>query len=526
MCTKHREIVNKYTGQKLLVPCGKCPSCLQEKAAHRVSRIKSNLKSGYVVLLVSLTYNRFSCPYVDKQEAFEFSKGKRMWLNVYRDCEKRKVRAVIDGNKYAVKYKTIYKRHTLTTIDFLRDCSFKGVRCVKHSDSKIGVPYYPDYQHFLSRLRINLKRLYNYEKFISVYACSEYGEESLRPHFHLLVFIPEGDVETVRDAIFKSWPFSDMWRFSKIVNGQRVYKACQVAYSASSYVASYVNSGHKLSDFCRFYFKPKHSYSKGFGVARSSFSLGSILSALDRHEMSYTRKVNKSGVEVPVNVLIPAYVINRYFPRFKGYNRFSPSQVLDIMRRLKDGVNPYKSEVTLSDPIYELYKDSLSSDYVPHFSRDVSYGSERFDQGSVLDSPGLKNIVYLSDVDVYKISVRLNNAYERFKKLFSFSDIVPDFGEYCRLHRRVWDCYSSTALKLWLINDDVPMVEKYDNLESVFIDNIPTNLDLSQVHETDYNLFPTVVRRTQKFTDDYFRCKHDRRVRNIVYLQQDRHCEL
>ena len=104
MCTNQRLIVNKYTGHELYVPCGKCEACQQEKAAHRVSRIKSNLKDGYVTLLVSLTYNRFSCPYVDKKEAYEFSRGKRMWLNVYRDCEKRKVRCVKDGNLYSKKY--------------------------------------------------------------------------------------------------------------------------------------------------------------------------------------------------------------------------------------------------------------------------------------------------------------------------------------------------------------------------------------------------------------------------------------
>ena len=525
MCTNHREIVNKYTGHKLYVPCGKCPACLQEKAAKRVSRIKSNFKPGYVTLLVSLTYNRFSCPYVDKQEAYEFSQGKRMWLNVYRDCKKRKVRTVVNGNSYALKYKTIYKRHTLETIDYIKNVSFKGVRCVKHSDCKIGVPYYKDYQQFIARLRINLKRVYKYDKKISLYACSEYGEVSLRPHLHLLVFVPESDVTLLRDAIFKSWPFSDMWRFYEIINGQKVYKACEVAYSASSYVASYVNSGNKLSDFCRLYFKPKHSYSKGFGVARSAFSLGNILSALDKHEMSYPRKVNKSGVEKTVNVLVPAYAINRFFPRFKGYNRFSPSQVLDIMRRIYDGFNPYVSQAEISDPIFDVYKDQLSLAYVPHISRNVSYGSERIALHSRFDDDH-ENLVYLTDDDCYKIRIRLQNAFKRFQDNFNYSDISPGFDEYCRLHRRVWDCYSSTALKLWLLDDEVPMVEKYDNLDFVMLNNIPTTLDLSQVKETDLNLFDSVRRRTQKFTDDYYQCKHDRNVRNIAYHNRYKRCEL
>ena len=515
MCTNQRLIVNKYTGHELYVPCGKCEACQQEKAAHRVSRIKSNLKDGYITLLVSLTYNRFSCPYVDKQEAYEFSIGKRMWLNVYRDCEKRKVRCVKNGNLYSKKYKTIYHRVLLTTIDYIKDVSFKGVRCVKHSDSKIGVPFYPDYQHFLARLRLNLKRLYNYEKFISVYACSEYGEVSKRPHFHLLVFIPRGDEEIVRSAIFESWPFSDLWRFTKIVQNERVYSACQVAYSASSYVASYVNCNSEFPAFCRLYFSPKHSYSKGFGLARRSFSLDNILSSVDKHEMSYTRKVVKQGKEKNVDVLIPAYVINRYFPRFKGYNRFAPSEVLSYMRRIFDGFSPY-----------DIERPNFDDRNLPF---DMPLGSESEYYRTFDDS---RKLVYLSDDDVYKISVRLHNAYDLF---VSTSGIKLPVDEYLRLHRRVWDCYSSTALKLWYLDTDVPLHEKYDNLESCFftyklgdfsfVYHVRTDLDLFSISIRDPNKFKSVIRRTDDFKSSFYRKKHDRRVRESVFAQ-DRFCEL
>lgn len=514
MCTNQREIVNKYTGHRLYVPCGKCEACQQEKAAHRVSRIKSNLKEGYVTLLVSLTYNRFSCPYVDKQEAYEFSIGKRMYLNVYRDCSKRKVRTVKKGNIYAKKYKTIYKRVVLQTIDYISDVSFNGVRCVKHSNNKVGVPYYKDYQQFMARLRLNLKRLYNYEKSISVYACSEYGEVSLRPHFHLLVYVPASDKEIVRNAIFESWPFSDLWRFSKIVNGEKIFSACQTAFSASSYVASYVNCGHDFPAFCKLYFRPKHSYSKGFGLARRSFSLDNILSALDKHQMSYTRKINKYGYEKDVDVLIPAYVINRYFPRFKGYNRITPNEVLSYMRRIYDGINPYE---VINRPDYK------DLPFEPDFKTQLDYSS------GIDDS---LRLVYLSDDDVHKISVRLHNAFERF---VSDSGVHLPIDEYFRIHRRVWDCYSSTALKLWYLDTDVPLYEKYDNLESCFISyksdsvsfdyHVKTDLDLCSFPNRDPNLFASTIRRTADFRDSFYHKKHDRKVRNSVRAL-DRFCEL
>ena len=55
MCTNQREIKNLYTGHTLYVKCGKCPACLQEKAAHRVSRIKAQDSPNLSTLMVTLT---------------------------------------------------------------------------------------------------------------------------------------------------------------------------------------------------------------------------------------------------------------------------------------------------------------------------------------------------------------------------------------------------------------------------------------------------------------------------------------
>ena len=171
------------------------------------------------------------------------------------------------------------------------------------------------------------------------------------------------------------------------------------------------------------------------------------------------------------------------------------------MRRLYDGINPYVSESEVSDPLFELYGVGVC-----HYSRNYP----------------VDNLIFLSDDDVHKISVSLHTGYDRFCRSYQF---VP-LEEYFRVHRSIWNCYSASALKLWLLNEDIPMVEKYDNLESVFIDSITTDLDLSQVKETDINLFNSVITRTRKFRDDFFRSKHDRRVRNSVYISNDRHCEL
>ena len=120
MCTNQRLITNRYTGKNLYVKCGHCPACLQEKAAHRVRRIKDTSQDGYIKVMVGLTYSRGTSPYVDRNEAYLFSKGKLPELNVYRDSSFRKVRVDKD---YNVKYKRTNEQVEMRTVRF---CSILG----------------------------------------------------------------------------------------------------------------------------------------------------------------------------------------------------------------------------------------------------------------------------------------------------------------------------------------------------------------------------------------------------------------
>ena len=59
-----RYIVNAI-GQQLLVKCGSCPSCLQEKAISRSNKIRNEYNGANVAYFVTLTYRNASIPYID-----------------------------------------------------------------------------------------------------------------------------------------------------------------------------------------------------------------------------------------------------------------------------------------------------------------------------------------------------------------------------------------------------------------------------------------------------------------------------
>lgn len=463
----------------MYVKCGHCPACLQEKAAKRVRRIKDTTRDDLVCIMVALTYSRNTAPYVDRNEAYEFVNARLPKLNVYRDCSVRKVRKPSDWNDYNQVYKFNNSRVILDTVEFDLDSSLSNTKDLKHEFNKIGVCHYKDYQHFIARYRLNLKRHYAYENKLFVYACSEFGSRSLRPHFHLLIIGNKADKKALINAVYESWPFSDLRKFPKSV---------QVAYRASSYVASYVNSGSKFPKFFKDYFRPKHSYSKGFGLNNPNLSLTSLLQKFQQGSLRFGVLKDANGIPTIINVPFPSYAIHRYFPKFKGYTRIAPSTLVENMRRI--GRYDY---------------DAFCKSVAP---------------------------VYLSEEEFYKVNVSLHNAFHRFLEDCPQDYKYITFEDYYTLHKDVWNCFNSTLLRFHMENPDIPLNEKYDNLD-VWLSSERgkeilrwSGIDVSSISTCNPNEFSSVINRTNKFEMSFYEHIKHRNVNNEIYLSVDADCEL
>lgn len=476
MCTQQRLITNIYTHKEFYVPCGHCSACLQEKAAHRVRRIKDTYDSTSECMLISLTYSRYTAPYIKRDEAYAFSRGKLTSLNVYRDCKFRKVRLSSD---YDMGYKRYFTPgNILTTISYVRQTSFSKLKDMKHEHDRIGVCYYPDVQHFIARLRLNLKRNYNYDKSFKTFCCSEYGSKSHRPHFHVLLFYQKGDFEILRNAVIASWSFSDLSLWDR---------AIEKCFRGASYVASYVNCGSDFPSFLEKYFKPKHSYSKGFGLGNTQFSLSSILFHFERGSLSYSMLRDKQGIPTITDVSIPSYVVHRYFPKFKGYSRFSPSSMVSVMRRIAD----------------------------------FDYDKTR----SLLNREGI-GLYHYSLEDFNRISVMLNNAYKRFIENCPDSYKHYSMRDYFFLHKKIWSLHASTCLKLHLLNQEIPDNEKYDNLDYIVYKRehaqyVHPFFERMQIASTNPNQFLSTRSRTYRFSQSFYENIKHRCVTNVILSEQN-----
>ena len=432
MCVNGRFITNKYTGNKFWVKCGKCKACQQEKAIVATNRIRREFAQDRIALFVTLTYDRFSCPYVEYDD-----------LIAHKDVIpiKREVRTYINSRTGELERQ--YRINTLDTL-FIPDSDYYvgKVMWLKHRPRKVGVCYYKDYQDFIKRLRTNCNRSYIYHEGFSIFNCSEYGPTTKRPHFHFLLFIRPSDEAFYRTAILKAWPYA---------NKRRTEQYIELARDPASYVASYVNCCQNLSPFLANYFKPKHTYSKYFGFGDAHFSLDSRLSKVSRGDLTYPIQRYKQGVPEDASVLIPSYVINRYFPKFKGYSRLTCDEVSHVIQSVGKCL-----------PLYDYARTHALPRYRKRIEYDCGslYSFHNFGAGK-----SFFYRVYTKDSDYHKIHMRLLHAYEYYHKITG-----RNIQDYAIDYERTWRCYRSWILRMLHENDQMFEYEKYDNLSDIVLD--------------------------------------------------------
>lgn len=463
MCLNNRYIYNPYIARKVYVPCGKCEECQQTKAIKRANRIRCNASNGTLPLFVTLTYAPDYLPFVFREDLYRGVKE----VPIYRG---KSAYYFKNKNSYGIR-----RKENTSPIGYLNLCddfysdsdnvaSLKDVPPPNGSPfhDVLGICYYKDVQDFNKRLYINLKR-YNYAyKTYSSYQCSEYGEGTQRPHFHLLIFCPSSALETYTDAIVKSWPYASPVRTREFI---------QVARDCASYVSGYVNKSASFPKILKTpCFRQKHSYSQGFGKLLDCFLLPKILEKVERGDLRYNVPIIRNGEKSLSRVPVPTYVINRYFPKFKGCSRVAPDSLAVVLR-------------------------------CPKQLCFCSYARK--------DAP--LNITY---DEMRHVAVALRNAYERCNK-----EVSMDYDTWCMWYQKVWNARFSAVLKTFYesqARDNVPWFEMYDNVNDAIMHPriAPTLSGLLPNDVVNPNRFRSRVLRNTQLTDLYHRKLKQRKVVN------------
>ena len=491
MCTHLRRIFNPYSRRSILVPCGKCDACLQEKACKRSNRIRNNITPDKIALFCTLTYTNDYVPYILRSDLY----GDNGDINVYRNASCRFTYSRHD-HRYSFKKDSGCRPIDKVFVPFENRCCsvydntitrYQGL--IGLGKEYIGVPYYKDLQLFYKRLRQILNRHYDYKKQFSYFSCSELGGHTYRPHFHSLIFIDPEDEKIFRNAILEAWPYADKCRTQKYI---------ELARDAASYVSSYVNCHLDVLPLFEVpVFKPSHSASKDFGVVLDCFSLSSIVRKIDSGDLHYYRRQKFDGETDVLSVPVPEYVINRYFPKFKGSSWLTSSQLSCVLS------SPERiAEVFCDGSRGFLHKES--GKIIP------------FQVSSKIDNP----LYDFSPKETYRIYVRLKNCLDRFIRETGLNNL-----DYALYYQKAWSLHQQSSIKDSLMNiqEYNDWSDYYENANDVVagLCSAPTLFDLSL--QCDPNARKDIVDKSNNFKVLFHKLDKQKKVTNYCMSRMGHH---
>jgi hypothetical protein len=329
-CQSPRTVTNKYTNESVVVPCGRCPSCILRRSAIQTNLLTTYSSQFRYVYFVTLTYAPWFLPTL-KVSVVETCTDDVADVPCVPNIDELDAG---DSNTYLFGFRSVPRTVSVkvkkSTVErTFKDPEVKFAYPMKPNEllsilEKINhnvpnrIPYVcnRDLDLFLKRLR----SYYPDEK-LRYYAVSEYGPTSFRPHWHLLLFSnSERFSQTVCENVSKAWS----------------YGRCDVSLSrgfAAPYVASYVNSFVALPDFYTQMPKvvrPKSFHSIGF--TESNLFPREVRIA----EVDEVADKCLSGVRVERNgrfrTIKPTWpYLLRLFPRFSESIRKFPSRVYQLL---------------------------------------------------------------------------------------------------------------------------------------------------------------------------------------------------
>lgn len=240
-CYHPQIIVNKYTKEKLLVPCGHCHACLLSKSKHRSMLCDIEEQQHRYCYFVTLSYSNEFLPLMQVYQ----NDGFPLYL-----------RDVCSRNKGAVKFdETEYFQMNYAKLRMLLNkiqCHYRGMRTFCSRHNLIGYANRRDLVLFFKRLRKYI--FYRSHENFRFYAVSEYGPKTFRPHFHILLYFDDPKtLQIMPQALRQSWTFGRV--DASLSRGK-----------CSGYVSSYVNSFVSLPEVFKMRSaRPFVSHSKFFG---------------------------------------------------------------------------------------------------------------------------------------------------------------------------------------------------------------------------------------------------------------------
>lgn len=312
---------NPYTGKLVTHSCGKCVDCVRRYQQDWTFRLEKEYADWSRAYFLTLTYNNHSMPFLPLPD---------------------------DVDLHALSSSISNLRSTRYLIS-LRSSLNESSVYVSPDNIAPGIPVptvcKSDVQSYFKVLRERWALSHNGERLrFKYFLCSEYGPNTLRPHYHVIVFVNIG----VRD--FARY-FCDTWRelYGNVYWKFRPIKAFRRngVGDVMSYVSKYCCKPAALDNpyvTAGVVAKPFRLVSKGIGYSyfeRFKRNLDSVLSRLTVYTDKYMQALDDAFLTFRNGYIyrLPRYYIDKFFPQklypSKCYDK-STGQFKVVWQRRKD----------------------------------------------------------------------------------------------------------------------------------------------------------------------------------------------
>ena len=415
----HPVIVNnRYTGETVAVPCGKCSACMNTRSALWVQKLDEEMRHHRYNLFVTLQYNDLDIPqYVRlRKEDTPFIDGRYDWS--YIDSDTGQMLSFYDSS---------VSRHNKADREYIFDTKILNVLSKR------------DVQLFVKLLNYYARQITDRYGNFRYYICGEYGGKTFRPHYHVLLFIDdERIIKNIDSLLAKSWKHGN------------IYDPHLVSGSASQYVASYLNCTADLPSIYQ------HSKIRQFSVFSKHPAIGTIsFLQQDIKEIFFETSLKLRLFSVSKNKFcdVPLWrsLQDRCFPRIPRFTLLSHSdrvQLYSFGSRFLDSSATACAE-WLRRYYVRAYECREQKQYLDDYGRNGKvYSKDYISARSTYDS-----FLYRYFYDISKL-----NYFNRYTRSLGVKDSKTSLLNFVYIVRRV--CASAHSYGI-TVDDYVTKIEEF-----------------------------------------------------------------
>lgn len=357
------------------VPCGHCVQCLQKKVSATTLLLDLESHMHQYVEMINLTYNDDCLPYIDFNDdsLASFCEGEATEVFPVKFGTSRKILKYNPrSKKYYQTYEHISDFGTAVPSDWrvLLDKYNARVdeyytrfperkRGISRLRNHVPVLYSADLKKYLYRLRQFLNKKYDIK--VRFFAIGEYGSNSLRPHWHILLFHNSTKLrESFRNVIdlvghsnknprqcCRELHSRALWLFGATTT------KCTDKH-VSSYLAGYFNQhGCNTPLVTEFPSKAYHSQFLGLGKISESEKVDFV----KEQWQSFTSRsvVSKSGILKDVSVSSALY--SQLDCRFTGNAAYNVAETYTLLSDVFSIYNATQVNYNNEVELYHLYRE-------------------------------------------------------------------------------------------------------------------------------------------------------------------------